>query len=68
MTRRRCETRASRAGRRPAQERAELYQRGRILCFARITDTASMKIRRHNIARILTVITEKKKEAERLNG
>ena len=42
------------------QERAALYKARRDLVFRQMTDTASLKIRRHNIARILTVIAEKK--------
>lgn len=42
------------------QERASLYKARRDLVFRQITDTASLSARRHNIARILTVITEKK--------
>ena len=42
------------------QERASLYKARRDLEFRQITDTASLSARRHNIARILTVITEKK--------
>ena len=42
-------------------ERASLYRARRDLVFRRITDTASVKVRRHNIARMLTVISEKKR-------
>jgi len=42
------------------QEKASLYKARRDLVFRQMTDTASLKIRRHNIARINTVITEKK--------
>ena len=42
------------------QERADLYKARRDLVFRKMTDTASIKIRRHNIARLLTVIAEKK--------
>lgn len=42
-------------------ERASLYKARRDLVFRQITDVASLKIRRHNIARILTIIAEKKK-------
>ncbi|HJP84054.1 MAG TPA: 50S ribosomal protein L29 [Fimbriimonadaceae bacterium] len=42
------------------QERAALYKSRRDLVFRQMTDTASLKIRRHNIARILTAIAEKK--------
>lgn len=44
-----------------AQERAALYKARRDLVFRQITDTASVKVRRHNIARMLTLITEKKR-------
>lgn len=44
-----------------AAERAGLYKARRDLVFRQITDTASLKVRRHNIARILTLITEKKR-------
>ena len=43
------------------EERANLYKARRDLVFRRITDTASVKVRRHNIARIETVIAEKKR-------
>jgi large subunit ribosomal protein L29 len=42
------------------QERAALYKARRDLVFRQSTDVASLKQRRHNIARILTVINEKK--------
>ena len=42
-------------------ERAALYKARRDLVFRQMTDTASLKIRRHNIARILTVISEKQR-------
>lgn len=42
-------------------EKAALYKARRDLVFRQITDTASLKVRRHNIARIHTVITEKKR-------
>jgi large subunit ribosomal protein L29 len=42
------------------QERAALYKARRDLVFRKITDTASLKVRRHNIARMLGIITEKK--------
>ena len=41
-----------------AQERAALYQTRRDLVFRKTTDTTSMKTRRHNIARIMTLVTE----------
>ena len=43
------------------RERAALYKARRDLVFRQITDVKSLKVRRHNIARILTTITEKKK-------
>lgn len=43
------------------EERANLYRARRDLVFRRITDTASLKVRRHNIARMLTIIAEKKR-------
>ncbi len=43
------------------EERANLYKARRDLVFRRITDTASVKIRRHNIARMMTLIAEKKR-------
>jgi len=45
-----------------AEARADLYRARRDLVFRRLTDTTSLKVRRHNIARILTVISEKKRE------
>lgn len=42
------------------QERAALYKSRRDLVFRQMTDTASLKVRRHNIARILTAIADKK--------
>jgi len=43
-----------------AQEREALYRARRDLVFRRLTDTAQLKIRRNNIARLLTLIQEKK--------
>lgn len=43
------------------QERAALYKARRDLVFRQMTDTASLKVRRHNIARLLTIIAEKKR-------
>jgi large subunit ribosomal protein L29 len=43
------------------EERASLYLARRDLVFRRITDTASLKVRRHNIARMMTIIAEKKR-------
>ena len=48
-----------------AEERAALYRARRDLVFRQITDTASLKVRRHNIARILTLITEKKQGGDK---
>lgn len=42
-------------------EQASLYRARRDLVFRRITDTASLKVRRHNIARLKTIIAEKKR-------
>lgn len=42
------------------QERAALYKARRDLVFRQSTDTTGLKTRRHNIARLLTLITEKK--------
>lgn len=44
-----------------ATERASLYKARRDLVFRRVTDTASLKARRHNIARLLTAISERKR-------
>ncbi|MEX2244656.1 MAG: 50S ribosomal protein L29 [Fimbriimonadaceae bacterium] len=42
------------------QERASLYKARRDLVFRQTTDVSGLKVRRHNIARILTVIHQKK--------
>lgn len=42
------------------QERAAIFKARRDLVFRQTTDTASLKARRHNIARLLTLINEKK--------
>jgi large subunit ribosomal protein L29 len=42
-------------------ERIALYRARRDLVFRQMTDTASLKVRRHNIARLLTIIDEKKR-------
>lgn len=47
------------------QERASLYKARRDLVFRQITDVASLKVRRKNIARILTIIKEKKNGGDR---
>lgn len=44
-----------------AEERASLYKARRDLVFRQMTDTASLKARRKNIARILTLIAEKQR-------
>jgi large subunit ribosomal protein L29 len=44
-----------------SDERAALYKLRRDLVFRQTTDTASLKTRRHNIARLLTLINEKKR-------
>lgn len=44
-------------------ERLALYKARRDLVFRQTTDISSMRVRRHNIARILTVIEEKKRGA-----
>lgn len=43
------------------EERAALFQARRDLVFRKTTDTASLKVRRHNIARLLTIIGEKQR-------
>lgn len=43
-----------------AEERAALYKARRDLVFRQLTDTKQIAVRRHNIARLLTLITEKK--------
>jgi len=45
-------------------ERQALYNSRRDLVFRKITDTTGLKARRHNIARILTVLGEKKRGAK----
>ncbi len=44
-----------------AQEREALYRARRDLVFRRLTDACQIKIRRHNIARLMTLIQEKKR-------
>jgi len=41
-----------------AEEKAAMYKTRRDMVFRQSTDTAGLKARRHNIARILTVIGE----------
>jgi large subunit ribosomal protein L29 len=43
------------------RERAALYKARRDLVFRQMTDTASIRARRHNIARIMTFIAQKKR-------
>lgn len=43
------------------QEREAQFRARRDLVFRQITDTASLKVRRQNIARLLTLIEEKKR-------
>lgn len=45
-------------------ERSALYKARRDLVFRQTTDRASLAVRRHNVARILTVIGEKKRGGE----
>lgn len=47
------------------QERAALYKARRDLVFRQLTDVASLKVRRNNIARILTLIGEKKRGGDK---
>lgn len=44
------------------QEQAALYKARRDLVFRQITDVSTLKARRHNIARILTIMTQKQGE------
>lgn len=44
-----------------AQEQAAHYKARRDLVFRQTTDTSSLKARRRNIARLLTIISEKKR-------
>ncbi|MCX7800880.1 MAG: 50S ribosomal protein L29 [Fimbriimonadales bacterium] len=43
------------------QQRANLHKARRDLVFRQTSDTASIKVMRHNIARLLTIINEKKR-------
>jgi large subunit ribosomal protein L29 len=45
-------------------ERHELFNTRRDLVFRKVTDTAGLKGRRHNIARLLTVLGEKQRGAK----
>lgn len=49
-------------------EQAAMYKARRDFVFRQLTDTTSFKVRRHNIARILTVIGEKKRASEGANA
>lgn len=42
-------------------ERAALYKARRALVFRQLTDTTTIRTHRHNIARILTLISEKQR-------
>jgi len=42
---------------------ADLYQLRRDLVFRKVSDISSVRVRRHDIARIKTVLTQKSKEA-----
>jgi len=42
-------------------ERAALFKARRDLVFRQNTDTTGVKVRRHNMARILTMMTQKKR-------
>lgn len=42
------------------EEKASLFKTRRDMAFRQTSDTAGYKTRRHNIARMLTLITEKK--------
>jgi ribosomal protein L29 len=43
------------------EEKAALYKARRDLVFRQTTDTTGLKVRRHNIARLHTLIAEKKR-------
>lgn len=45
-------------------ERAALYKARRDLVFRQITGTDTLKARRHNIARLLTLINQKKRGSD----
>lgn len=45
-------------------ERAGLFQTRRDLVFRKVQDQASLKIRRHNIARIMTMLNNMKREGK----
>ncbi|MER3495616.1 MAG: 50S ribosomal protein L29 [Armatimonadota bacterium] len=48
-----------------AEEKAAMYQFRRDLAFRKTTDTAGYKTRRHNVARLLTLIGEKERAAKK---
>lgn len=45
-------------------ERAGLFQTRRDLVFRKVQDQASLKVRRHNIARIMTMLNNMKREGK----
>lgn len=47
-----------------ADERAALYKARRDLVFRQLTDVKQLAVRRHNIARLLTLITQKQRGIE----
>lgn len=49
-------------------EQAALYKDRRDLVFRQVTDRNLLRVRRHNIARINTVITEKSNKGTAANG
>ena len=51
-----------------ADEKAAMYKTRRDMVFRQSTDTAGLKTRRHNIARILTVLNEKEQQAQQENA
>ena len=44
-----------------SDEKAAMYKHRRDLVFRRTTDSASYKVRRHNVARLLTILGEKER-------
>ncbi len=47
-----------------ADEKAAMYKTRRDMVFRQSTDTAGLRTRRHNIARILTILAENEKKAQ----
>ncbi|MCS6950378.1 MAG: 50S ribosomal protein L29 [Armatimonadota bacterium] len=47
------------------QERERLFQLRQNKAVRKLSDTASIRITRHNIARLLTIITEKQRAQQR---